>query len=244
MRDNYNITTRVPLHPAVGALNSDFDPESPSAASNLSHAALSFVHGGLAFGYPNLTPYPSRINSLGASLLNKTLTADPLPAPYPPAPTRAPLPASATPEEIELNGTEGPYWARDWAEPETEEMCAQVEQVLNSIGCAKMFMGHTVRDEVCSLVGTDHESLREFQVMLSRCNSKIVLIDTVRDSQSCLDADSDLLYRVSLMAYRTGRRHSRLFIASSRLQRNEPGLKSMLDSILPHNQQRHVVGDA
>jgi len=156
MRDNYNITTRVPLHPAVGALNSDFDPEFPSAASNLSHAALSFVHGGLAFGYPNLTPYPSRINSLGASLLNKMLTADPLPAPYPPAPTRAPLPASATPEEIELNGTEGPYWARDWAEPETEEMCAQVEQVLASIGCEKMLMGHTVRDEVCSLVRAIH----------------------------------------------------------------------------------------
>jgi hypothetical protein len=69
---NYTTTTRLPLHPSLGPPNTDHIPDS-SIMSNesLSHAALSFVHGGLAPNFPYLTPYPSRINDIASSLLYK-----------------------------------------------------------------------------------------------------------------------------------------------------------------------------
>jgi len=191
IRTNYRITSRVPLHPAAGDINADFT-SSLATASNLSHAALSFVHGGLAFGYPDLTPYPSRINTLGASLVGKLVDRTPLIEPYPPSTVKPVLPSTVTAEEIELNGVEGPYWARDWAEDETVEMCQKVEQVLDSIGCEKMLMGHTPLDVVSLSVFVEFRAMyltRFIQVMSTRCDSKIVLVDTVSssapDSGSC-----------------------------------------------------------
>src|SRR4051794_951559 len=55
---NYTTASRVPLHPSLGPINADYPPppNSPFASSSqLSHSALSFVHGGLAPGYPSLT---------------------------------------------------------------------------------------------------------------------------------------------------------------------------------------------
>src|SRR6266403_4279942 len=49
---NYTTTSRLPLHPSLGAPNDDFPAPADSGAGRLpaplSHAAYSFVHGGLA----------------------------------------------------------------------------------------------------------------------------------------------------------------------------------------------------
>ena len=99
---NYSVTSRVPLYPPLGSESPFpgsssqlvYDPSKglssvdydPSAAQNnpLSHAALSFVHGGLAPSYKHLSPYPSAINEIGASLLRR-LQSRPMPPPHPPA---------------------------------------------------------------------------------------------------------------------------------------------------------------
>ena len=61
----------------VGEYTSEEDP--------LSHAALSFVHGGLSPTYPDLSPFPTRINELSDSLLSK-LQKRRQPPPHPPNP--------------------------------------------------------------------------------------------------------------------------------------------------------------
>ncbi|KAH7102743.1 Metallo-dependent phosphatase [Auriculariales sp. MPI-PUGE-AT-0066] len=188
LRKNYRITTRLPLHPAAGKLENDFDPASTST-SNLSHAALSFVHGGLAFGLPGLTPYPSYLNNLGASLVKKLTERTELPQPYPPSTERPTLPETVTQEEITFNGAEGPYWARDWAlTDDSDELCQQAVEVLNSIGCERMLMGHTPLD----------------YIMFTRCNAKIVIVDT-GISRGMMDAPSALEIIYTLTPTKTRR---------------------------------------
>src|ERR1700691_2865245 len=72
---NYSTTSRLPLHPSLGPSNTDYPPaldaKDDIKHSPLSHAAISFVHGGLAPTYPHLTPYPSAINTIAKSLLRK-----------------------------------------------------------------------------------------------------------------------------------------------------------------------------
>ncbi|TFY61470.1 hypothetical protein EVJ58_g4488 [Rhodofomes roseus] len=46
---NYTVTSRLPLHPSLGPPNTDYDPTTHNA---LSHAALSFVHGGALADLP------------------------------------------------------------------------------------------------------------------------------------------------------------------------------------------------
>lgn len=165
-RANYSITTRLPLHPSIGPVNTDFHP-GWRQSSNLSSSALSFVHGGLSPTYSNLTPYPSRINELGVSLLAKLQARNPLPIPYPPA---AVNPASdlvglvgATPEEVELYSQDGPMWYRGWIlNEDDDEVCGQVDDVLAKLGVRRMIMGHTPA----------------FDYIYTRCDAKIILIDT------------------------------------------------------------------
>ncbi|OCH93056.1 Metallo-dependent phosphatase [Obba rivulosa] len=158
---NYTVTSRLPLHPSLGPPNTDYDPSSPSASSPLSHAALSFVHGGLAPGYPDLAPFPSRINEIGRSLLHKLQARSPPPPPHPPHPYPG-LPPSATTEEKRLYGGDGPLWYRGWAQDPEEAVCASVDEVLNATGTRRMVMGHTP----------------DFQRIVSRCGGKILIIDT------------------------------------------------------------------
>jgi hypothetical protein len=99
---NYTTASRLPLHPSIGPPNTPYPPNSmrlpnqflDSKLTNkayhdenspLSHAALSFMHGGLSPTYNNLTPFPSRINEISDSLLAKLLHRQP-PPPYPPNP--------------------------------------------------------------------------------------------------------------------------------------------------------------
>lgn len=144
---NYTTTSRLPLHSSLGAPNTDYDPFSKVSQTPLSHAAISFVHGGLAPDYPDLTPFPSRINHLGSSLLRK-LQSRPFPPPHPPNPYPG-LPADTTTAEDRLYGSDGPLWYRGWALRSEKEVCSQVDDVLQRTGTRRMIMGHTPDFEVC-----------------------------------------------------------------------------------------------
>jgi len=126
------------------------------------NAALAFCHGGLYGGFTSLTPFPSNINNLGRSLLEKLDRRDPLPQPYPPGPYPG-LPSDTTLQEQELYGANGPLWYRRWAEDtENAQFCSRADAVIRRIGVRRMIMGHTPN----------------FQRIVSRCNGKVVIIDT------------------------------------------------------------------
>ncbi|KAI0671752.1 Metallo-dependent phosphatase [Trametes maxima] len=158
---NYTTTTRLPLHPSLGPPNTDYDPETDSVSTSpLSHAAISFVHGGLAPTYPDLTPFPSRINEISHSLLHK-LQHRKQPPPHPPNPYPG-LPHEATHHEHRLYASDGPLWYRGWALDPEEKVCKEVDDVLGRTGTRRMVMGHTP----------------DFQKIVSRCGGKIIIIDT------------------------------------------------------------------
>ncbi|KAF8181545.1 Metallo-dependent phosphatase-like protein [Pholiota molesta] len=71
---NYTTASRLPLHPSLGPRTRHWDdatapahPYLPAEHAPLAHAALSFVHGGLSPSYPDLSPFPTRINALAES---------------------------------------------------------------------------------------------------------------------------------------------------------------------------------
>ena len=147
---NYTTASRLPLHPILGPPNTDYDPAAPLLPdSPISHAAISFVHGGLAPTYPDLSPFPSRINEISASLLKK-LQHRTQPPPHPPSPYPG-LPADATMDEHRLYGSDGPLWYRGWALDPEEKVCKEVDAVLQKTGTRRMVMGHTPDFQVCSL---------------------------------------------------------------------------------------------
>jgi hypothetical protein len=94
---NYTTASRLPLHPSLGPPNTPYPPvsshfqkegeigEYTTHGDPMSHAALSFVHGGLSPTYPDLSPFPTRINALSNSLLAK-LQQRRQPSPHPPYP--------------------------------------------------------------------------------------------------------------------------------------------------------------
>lgn len=144
---NYTVTSRLPLHPSLGPPNTDYVPF--MSHTSLSHAALSFVHGGLSPTYHDLTPFPSRINELGAGLLRKIHSHPPAP-PSPPHPYSG-LPHDANEAEKELYEANGPLWYRGWALEPEDKVCSQVDDVLKRTGTRRMVMGHTPDFEVCHL---------------------------------------------------------------------------------------------
>jgi hypothetical protein len=136
---NYTTTARVPLHPSLGPINAPFPSPSDSP---FSHAALSFVHGGLAPDYPSLLPYPTRINDIARSLLTRLHARNPQPVPRPGTPGPS-LPPGTTKEEHELYSGNGPVWYRGWALADEQLVCARVEGVMRAIGVRRLIMGHT-----------------------------------------------------------------------------------------------------
>ncbi|KAG9000408.1 hypothetical protein FRB94_005462 [Tulasnella sp. JGI-2019a] len=160
-RANYSITTRLPLHPALGVINVNYDHSKASSFQGLSHAALSFCHGGLAPSYSNLTPYPSAINDIGTTLVTRLQDRKVQPLPHPPFPYEG-IPADATDDERELYGGYGPLWYRGWAEDDEDVVCKAVTGVLKKIGVKRLVMGHTLN----------------LSHIVSRCDGKILIIDT------------------------------------------------------------------
>jgi len=171
---NYTTTSRLPLHASLGPPNTPFPPKDhehyttsdlelekyydPKEA--LTHSAVSFVHGGLSPTYPELTPFPSRINEIAEGLLKKVQHRK-QPPPHPPHPYPG-LPASATHEEHGLLDSNGPLWYRGWALENEEQVCKDVDTVLAKTGTRRMIMGHTP----------------DFKNIVSRCNGKVIIIDT------------------------------------------------------------------
>lgn len=155
---NYTTAARVPLHPSLGPVNAPYpSPDPPSTSSPFSHAALSFVHGGLAPNYASLVPYPTRLNDVAHSLHMKLLARDPQPPPYPP--NRYPgLPATASREEIEMYASNGPVWYRGWALDDEEQVCGGVTNVMNRIGVRRLIMGHTPNFQVRFLLDATRQS--------------------------------------------------------------------------------------
>ena len=143
---NYTTASRLPLHPSLGPPNTDYKPS--VTASSLSHAALAFVHGGLAPNYPELTPFPSRINELSSSLLHK-LQHRVQPPPHPPNPYPG-LPHDASQAEHRMYDSDGPVWYRGWAMDPEQEVCIKVDAVLQKTGTRRMIMGHTPDFQVCT----------------------------------------------------------------------------------------------
>jgi len=159
---NYTVTSRLPLHPSTGTDPlGDFNPSSRGKLSTWD-AALSFVHGGIHPTLPFTTPYPSRINELGRSLVRRLTHQSPLPPPHPPAPYPG-LPQGTTEQENELYGENGPLWFRGWAQAaENEQFCAAAKETMAKMGVRRMIMGHTPT----------------YEHMVSRCDGTIIIIDT------------------------------------------------------------------
>ncbi|KAK1231567.1 hypothetical protein PQX77_005301 [Marasmius sp. AFHP31] len=168
---NYTVASRLPLHPSLGEPNTPYPPphlftkdedeeQEEEESTPLSHSAISFVHGGLSPTYGQLTPFPTKINELGTTLLRK-LQRRVQPPPHPPNPYPG-LPPSTTAEEAALYDANGPLWYRGWALDTDEKVCHDVEEVLKKTGTRRMVMGHTP----------------DFHNIVSRCDGKIIIIDT------------------------------------------------------------------
>ncbi|WWC59955.1 uncharacterized protein I303_102518 [Kwoniella dejecticola CBS 10117] len=182
---NYSVTAKVPLSPYT---------HSP---------ALSFTHGSLRPSFPNLLPYPKKINELGYSLLSKALTP-PLVPPYPPNPYSG-LPKGHTREEAELYAEGGPLWWRGLAEREDEkQVCQWAEELKTKLGVRRIIGGHTPN----------------FERIVSRCNGSIIIIDTgISSAYGGVLSALDIVYTLTPVKDRTegkdtGHRQDPLMIAS------------------------------
>lgn len=72
------------------------------------------------------------------------------------------LPRGASQEQRYFWSEKGPMWNREWAMLEEEEICQRVERACEMMGVRRLVMGHTPH----------------FEGILSRCQGKILLIDT------------------------------------------------------------------
>lgn len=127
------------------------DPLPPSPADPFSHAAASFVHGGVlpeylaTLGFHSHNSHLSsssskvgpidRINQIGSSLMYSLLET-------PAAPLS--LPRSATEEQRRFWSEMGPMWARDYALEENEaQICERAARACEILGVRHLVMGHT-----------------------------------------------------------------------------------------------------
>lgn len=161
---NYSITARVGYADGFrNRLGVPSPPPSPQlrfgdrddvAGDPFSHAASSFVHGGILPTYPPVAgPNPiAKINEIGAAFLHAVLHKLPL-----------------TPEQNEFWGRDGPMWSRMYAlEEDEEKLCAAAELACARLGVRRLFMGHTPT----------------FENVVIRCGGSIMLIDTGTRSRS------------------------------------------------------------
>ncbi|GAA5933032.1 hypothetical protein JCM3775_005294 [Rhodotorula graminis] len=182
-RTNYSITARVPylVHhfphdlaapvlPSTPRGSSDRrflgDPTFPSSVASgdgknpFLRAAASFVHGGITPEYlsslpssPSFTPIAT-MNRIGHDILESLL--------HHPGGVPLSLPRTAPDEQREFWSERGPMWNRDWALEDENEICDRVERACDMLNVRRLVMGHTPR----------------FEGILSRCDGKVLLIDT------------------------------------------------------------------
>lgn len=85
-----------------------------------------------------------------------------MPRPYPPHPYPG-LPASSTPDERELYGSDGVVWWRGLATEEDEaKVCEWVRTLQQRLGVRRIIGGHTP----------------DFEKIVSRCDGGAIIIDT------------------------------------------------------------------
>jgi hypothetical protein len=78
-----------------------------------------------------------------------------------------------------MYGSDGPLWYRGWALNDEAEVCREVDAVLEKTGTRRMIMGHTPNFEVCEFLLRYRVTLNNSsQKIVSRCNGKIIIIDT------------------------------------------------------------------
>ena len=182
-RSNYSITARVPYlshsfpssslvtsFPLTPKGSSDqrflsepipfLTPYTSTSNDPFATRAISFVHGGITPEYletltsSSSTKAPiSEINRIGSEIMQSLLDS-------PGAPMS--LPRGATTEQRYFWSEKGPMWNREWAMLEEEEICQRVERACEMMGVRRLVMGHTPH----------------FEGILSRCQGKILLIDT------------------------------------------------------------------
>lgn len=228
-RHNYSITARVPFTHSFASLPASLahtmpktprgsssqiflgDPVPPAGARDpFSHAAASFVHGGITPEYllSLSTSNPiSKINALGSSILYSLLDN--------PAPLS--LPRGATEEEREFWSERGPMWNREYALEEDEaSICERAEKACEMLGVRHLLMGHTPHfGGIVSAPFFSHRLMERVEAKLSwrdgaprkerrgrsaeaieltpcllsqvsRCGGKILLIDTGASSFKAL----------------------------------------------------------
>ncbi|GAA5883352.1 hypothetical protein JCM3774_002032 [Rhodotorula dairenensis] len=186
-RTNYSITARVPYlisdadfppsfavdPPALpktlkGSSDRRFVGDPEVSASFDAHtnpfrlAAASFVHGGITPEYLDSLEEKKtaargpvlEMNRIGHDLLASLLTV----------PGHAPLglPRTAPAEQREFWSERGPMWNRDWALEDDDEICNRVERACEILRVRHLIQGHTP----------------QFEGILSRCDGKVLLIDT------------------------------------------------------------------
>lgn len=156
---SYSVTALVPLSP---------HPSSPT---------LSFTHGSLRPSYRDLTPYPSRINELGHTLLERALTP-PLAPPHPPNPY-AGLPKGSIQAEMELYDAGGPLWWRGLAEVEDEKtVCGWASELQQKLGVRRVIGVSRRFRWPCEVLMSIQGHTPNFERIVDRCNASVIIIDT------------------------------------------------------------------
>ena len=150
---NYSVTARIDYaKDFLSSVDSPSTIEAADPSSPFSHAAASFVHGGILPTYPPVSSSSpvDAINRIGRSFISSVLSPK--------------LPHGGTDQQHqEFWGRDGPMWSRFYALEEDEStLCKTAEQACEKLGVRRMFMGHTPH----------------FEGIVTRCGGRIVLIDT------------------------------------------------------------------
>ena len=147
--ENYSVTARVDY--AKDFLASISNDESHPAPP-FSHAAASFVHGGILPTYPPMSDHSpvDAINRIGRSFISSILSPK--------------LPHEGTDlQHHEFWGRDGPMWSRFYALEEDEDLlCKTAELACEKLGVRRLLMGHTP----------------SLDAIVARCGGRILLIDT------------------------------------------------------------------
>ncbi|KAG8901519.1 hypothetical protein FRB99_005265 [Tulasnella sp. 403] len=167
LRENYVVSARIPLHPALGPINAEYDAEQDDIFGPLSHAVLSLTHGGLPVDpLDAVERYPTDLNVVGKDLITRYQSIEEEFWPKPRMTESDPLPSAPvllTTEDVSVMFESfGPLWNREWALFPEDIICDGIDEVLWLHGVRSLIMGHTINR----------------YGIWTRCEDKVNLIDT------------------------------------------------------------------
>ncbi|KAG8908950.1 hypothetical protein FRB99_000053 [Tulasnella sp. 403] len=163
LREDYLVAARVPLHPALGPVNTVYRPEEDPNFGELSHATIGFIHGGISDGTV-WSDFPRSLNNFGSEVIKQLQAQKIEPRMKGSIPPKPPKFSGNINNRDAMNFIlDGVLWNRDWAErPDSEKLCQDIDYVLQKHGLRHLVMGHTINQGG----------------IVSRCDGKILLIDT------------------------------------------------------------------